>query len=79
MAGQQISMYFENYDTSLENPMNLNERNFKIAFSFEKLLAKKLINDPKYVRWIFRYSEFRDNEWYERICPHHVCTKEDLA
>ena len=79
VAGQTISMYFESQDTTRENPMNLNERNFNIAFSFEKLLAMKLVNDPRYVRWIFRYSEYRDSEYYERILPHHVCTEEDLA
>ena len=72
-------MYFQSEDTSFENQLNLNDQNFKIAFSFEKLLEKKLVNDPRYVRWIFRYDEFRQNEWYERILPYHECTDEDYA
>ena len=72
-------MYYEREDTAFENQLNLHERNFRIAFSFEKLIDKVLVNDPSYVRWIFRYSEFKDNFWFERIVPYHECTDEDYA
>ena len=41
--------------------LNLNERNFRIAFSFEEKKAKKLKDDPSFVRWIFRVKGFKEN------------------
>ena len=39
-----------------------------------------LVNDPEYTRWIFRITGYRDNQqWYEQILPHHVCTDDDYA
>ena len=39
VTGQTISMYYENQETSRENQLNLNDRNFRIAFSFEDTVA----------------------------------------
>ena len=72
-------MYYNNEDTSRDNQLYLNDRDFRIAFSFESTLEEKLIYDPSYVRWIFREYGFQDNEWYEKILPYHVCADEDYA
>ena len=72
-------MYTEREDSSRDNPFNLNDRNFRIAFTFEQYTTKKLMNDPRYVRWIFRIAGTQDNVYNERILPYHKCTDEDYA
>ena len=58
--------------------MNLNDRNFRIAFSFESTEdGNKMKNDPRYVRWIFKIAGFKDNERYERLLPSRKCTDAD--
>ena len=64
---------------SPDKQFNLNERGFRIAFSFETKFDVKLANDPRYVRWIIRVSASRNNTLYEKIIPHHECTDEDYA
>ena len=53
VQGQTISMHYENYLTNSESPLNINDLNFRIAIAFEDWRTKTLINDPRYVRWIF--------------------------
>ena len=80
VIGQSISMYHEHHGTSRENQMNLSDRNFRIAFAFEKYESKKYINDPRYVRYIFRHRGMdKDGVVYERQLPFHECTEEDFA
>ena len=79
VTGQTISTYFTAEDTSRENKLNLNDRNFRIAFAFENFDTGKLVDDPHYVRWIFRITGYKDNEWYHHILPYHKCTEEDYA
>ena len=57
----------------------MNERDFRIAFSFEGYLDEVLKVDPRYVKWIFRIWGAKNNEKYERILPYHKCTPEDYA
>ena len=66
-------------ETTKEKQFNLNDRNFRIAFSFESKYSEKLVYDPRYVRWIFRQETWKDGIAYEKIIPHHVCTDQDFA
>ena len=62
-----------------ETEVNLNEHNFRMAFtieSFQYPLQQK--NDPKYVKYIVRMYGKRDGEYYQRILPYHKCTDEDF-
>ena len=79
VTGQTISMYFESQDTSKENLLNLNEREFRIAFSFENFATKQLMGDPRYVRWIIRMMGTKDDIDFEHILPYHKCTDDDYA
>ena len=63
VAGQTISMHYEDFLTSSENQLNINDLNFRIAFAFEDMQTKTLIKDPRYVRWIFKISEYKDDKW----------------
>ena len=65
--------------TSEDQQFTLNEHNFRIAFSFESKYGQYLINDPRYVRWLFRVKTERDGNIYEKVLPSHVCTAEDIA
>ena len=77
ISGQTVSQYTEYQETSPDNPLNLNDRNFRIAFSFEESESRKFIYDPRYVRWIFRLATYKDDEIFETILPYHICTDED--
>ena len=38
---------------------------------------KKLKDDPRYVKWMFRLYGKRNGEGFQRMIPHHKCTDED--
>ena len=40
--------------------INLNEKNFRIAFAIEGYFTKDLKYDPRYVKWIFRIRSTED-------------------
>ena len=54
VSGATISTFEENAGISPNRPLNLNERNFRVAFAFEGYLDGLLKVDPRYVKWIFR-------------------------
>ena len=64
---------------TINNPLNLNKIDFRAAFAFVGFTDEELKNDPRYVRYIFRITGKKDDEYFERILPHHVCTEEDYA
>ena len=77
-----LSSYFT--DIAKTDSINLEEdpyyKEFKIAFSVEDYFSpKKLKNDPRYTKWIFRLFGKRDNVNYERTLSAHICTDEDYA
>ena len=62
-----------------DSPLNLNEIDFKIAFSFESK-AKQVIDDPRYVKAIVSIESVDVNAHVsETIIPHHKCTEEEYA
>ena len=59
ISGQTISMYFEENDhITSDNQLNLNDRNFRIAFAFED--KNGLLTNTSYIRWIFRIHRKKD-------------------
>ena len=74
-----MQQYTEDSTVNLTNPLNMNEINFRAAFAFEGYNDEEFKNDPRYVRYIFRIQGKKDDKYYERILPHHVCTPEDYA
>ena len=48
-----------------------------MAFAFEGYDDEQFKNDSNYVRYIFRITGKKNNQWYERLIPYHVCTMED--
>ena len=79
VRGATISTYEEKANSSPDNGLNINDRNLRFAFAFEGYLDRKIKNDPRYVKWIFRQSYKKDNKWSERILPYHECTEQDYA
>ena len=61
--------------------VNLNDQNFRIAFSVEGQYDKIARDDPRYVKWYARLSGFSlttdGDEEFERIIPHRKCTEAD--
>ena len=74
-----ITNYLESYQTTAENPINMNGSNSILAFAFEGYRDKDLKNDTKFVKWIIRIYGKKNSVEYEHLIPHHVCTEEDYA
>ena len=62
---------------SKEEPMNLNEVNFRFAIAFEDFHDNQSKFDPQYVRWMFRHYGSRNGVKYEKFLKYHRCTEED--
>ena len=65
----------EHYDFSDE--IDLNEINYRIAFSFVNANSKKLKNDPRYVKILVRAVRRIDGDLSETILGFHRCTDKD--
>ena len=72
-----ISTYEEIKFYSKEEPMNLNQVNFKFAISFEDYHDSESKFDPRFVRWMFRHYYSEDGVIKEKFLKHHRCTEED--
>lgn len=55
--------------------VNVNEINFRFAFSLENYLDQERRDDPRYVKWFVRLYGRQNSTWYERILPFHRCNK----
>ena len=67
-----------------DNPLDLNEINFKVAFQFSVFNhttdSWKILNDPNYVKAITSMYGFdKAGEYYEKIIAHHECTEEEYS
>ena len=74
-----IATYLIERPSSLQNPLNLNALNARIAFAFIGYQDGDLKNDPRYVKWLVRHSGKKNGERYERILSYHACTEDDFA
>ena len=64
---------------SSDEPINLNENNFRVAFGIYGLLDRKLRDDPNYVKWDVRIRQRQDKKDTYRILETHKCTQDDYA
>lgn len=58
--------------------VNLNDINWRMAFSVENFGTRDAIFDPRYVKWIVRFLEKRGENFTERRLSTHKCTAEDF-
>ena len=59
---------------------NLNDMNFRLAFTMEGVLDLERKNDPRYVKQYVRYfGSNTDGARNYRLVPFHECTEADLA
>ena len=65
----------ENYDFT--DKIDLNEINYRIAFSFVGASTKKLKDDPRYVKILARTVRRVDTKLSETILGLHKCTDKD--
>ena len=79
MANPVVSSYIKESSFGSDEILNMNERNFKVAFAVEGFRTKDLKYDPRYVKWIFRLYGKKNGKEVEKILPHHWCTEEDYA
>ena len=59
--------------------VNLNEIEFKFAFSYRNRETHSLVDDPSYVKYIVRKTGIRNGTEYEELLPFHKCTDDDYA
>ena len=59
--------------------LNLNEINFRMAWSIEHYLTREMINKPQYVKYLVRKFGRKNGESYEKILGYHICTEDDWA
>ena len=65
-------------DVVVGEKANLNDHNFRVAFTVEDYNKPRQIKDSEeYVRWVFRVFGIKDNVMFERLIPYHKCTEED--
>ena len=65
-----------------DNPLDLNEINFKVAFRFSHFnwttLSYVSIHDSNYVKVITKlYGSDKDGTYHEKTIAHHECTEEE--
>lgn len=66
--------YFSNKDA-----LNLNDLDFRFAFTVENYMTGQVRDDSRYVKWIIRFFGKEDTVPYERVVDYHKCTAEDYA
>ena len=72
-----ISEYHKANNFDPDEVLNLNERNFRIAFAVEGFRTNDLKIDPRYVKWIVRQYGKKEGKEFEKLLDYHVCTDED--
>ena len=72
-----ISEMTENNIYDYSTRLDLNEINFKMAFSVEGYLDSQGRDDPRYVKYIVRIFGKKDGVEYQEIIPFHKCTEQD--
>ena len=63
----------------MDDIVNLNTINFRVAFTVEGYLDSKRKDDPRFVKYLIRLYGKKEGKTYERLVPYHECTPEDFA
>ena len=59
--------------------LDLNDINFRLAFSVEGYHSREMKNDPRYVKYLVRIFGIKDGKEYETFIPYHRCEEKDWA
>lgn len=59
--------------------LNLEEINFRVAFTIEGYHSREMKNDPRYVKYLVRIFGRHEGKEYERLLNFHKCTESDWA
>ena len=59
--------------------LNLEENNFRLAFTIENTLDRERRDDPRYVKWSARFYGTKNGEGFLEYLDFHKCTEEDYA
>ena len=73
----QVSQYTEKTVFDFNEKLDLNEINFRLAFTVEGYHSREQKNDPRYVKYLVRIFGIHNGKEYERFIPFHNCTEED--
>ena len=68
---------------SPDHPLNLNEKNFRVAFNFRQIEPNTFLSldDPRYIRRVISLGTWNEDTqtFQEKILPFHDCTFEEYA
>ena len=68
---------------SPDHPLNLNEKNFRVAFNLRQIEPHTLrsLDDPRYIRRVISLGTWNNDTqtFQEKILPFHDCTDEEYA
>ena len=69
-----IPAFYSAYDK-----VQLDDINFRMAFTVEGFLERKMRDDPRYVKWFVRLLGVREGKDYEKMLELRKCTEDDYA
>ena len=74
-----LAQYTEKNIYDLNDVINLNDINFRFAFTVEGYLDREMKADPAYVKYLVRIFGIKDGIEYQEFIPYHRCTDDDWA
>ena len=74
-----LAQYVEPNVYDMNERLNLNDINFRFAFTIEGYLEKTMKADPAYVKYLVRIFGIKDGVEYQDFIPYHKCTDDDWA
>ena len=73
----QVSQVLEMDVFTFEDELELNDIDFRVAFSVEGYHSREMKDDPRYVKWLVRFFTIEEGQEVETMIPFHKCTDED--
>ena len=72
-----ISQFMEKFHHDYNTQMDLNEINFRLAFSVEGYHTRKIKDDERYVKYLVRIYGKKNGREYDYLINYHKCKVED--
>ena len=72
-----VVMVHEKNFFDYKDKLDLNQIDFRLAFSVENYHTREFKNDPRYVKYLVRIYGVENGEEYEHIIKYHKCEQKD--
>ena len=76
-----VSEVIQRNHFTIKDSVNLNDINWRMAFTFEGQFEEEMKDDPRYTKILIRQLQIKPDVGFreERFIPYHKCTDEDYA